>query len=65
MQKGSMLAVGLGPEEALEGIRDIEDIGIACYNALDSVTLSGSDMLVDEAWSRFSRAGIFTRAPHA
>ncbi|CAG7918788.1 unnamed protein product [Penicillium olsonii] len=60
-QHGAMLAVGMGPEEVVKVIEDIPDIGIACYNAPDSVTLSGTDEAVDEARGRFSRAGVFNR----
>lgn len=60
-QHGAMLAVGLGPDEALDVIRDIPSIGIACYNAPDSVTLSGSEKAIEEARSRFMRADIFNR----
>ena len=60
-QHGAMLAVGLGPEEVLQVIQDIPEIGIACYNAPDSVTLSGTEEAVDEARGRFSRAGVFNR----
>ncbi|CAG8380102.1 unnamed protein product [Penicillium salamii] len=60
-QHGAMLAVGLGPEEVLKVIEDIPEIGIACYNAPDSVTLSGTDEAIDEARGRFSRAGVFNR----
>lgn len=60
-QHGAMLAVGLGPEEVLQVTQDIPGIGIACYNAPDSVTLSGTEEAVDEARGRFSRAGVFNR----
>ncbi|GAB1196570.1 hypothetical protein APSETT444_005842 [Aspergillus pseudonomiae] len=60
-QRGAMLAVGIGSEEALQAIHDIPDIGIACYNAPDSVTLSGTEEAVDMARGRFSRAGVFNR----
>jgi acyl transferase domain-containing protein len=56
-----MLAVGQGPEEVLQVIQDIPGIGIACYNAPDSVTLSGTETAVDEARGRFARAGVFNR----
>lgn len=60
-QHGAMLAVGQGPKEVLQVIQDIPGIGIACYNAPDSVTLSGTEKAVDEARGRFARAGVFNR----
>ena len=56
-----MLAVGLSPADVIEIIQNIPDIGIACYNAPDSVTLTGSEEAIDEARTRFSVAGIFHR----
>jgi acyl transferase domain-containing protein len=56
-----MLAVGLGPTEALKVIEDIPNIGIACYNSPDSVTLSGSEKAIEEARRRFSIDSIFIR----
>jgi len=60
-QRGAMLAVGLGPDEALETIHDIPEIRIACYNSPDSVTLSGSEKAIEEARARFLTAGTFNR----
>ena len=60
-QRGAMLAVGLSPVDVIEIIQNISDIGIACYNAPDSVTLTGSEEAVDDARTIFSIAGIFHR----
>lgn len=60
-QRGAMLAVGLGPDDVLEATHDILNIGIACYNAPDSVTLSGSQKAIEEARGRFLTAGVFNR----
>jgi acyl transferase domain-containing protein len=60
-QHGAMLAVGLSPVDVVEVIHNIPDIGIACYNAPDSVTLTGSEEAIDEARARLSVAGIFHR----
>ena len=56
-----MLAVALGPAEVLKAIGDIPNVEIACYNAPNSVTLSGSEMSIEEACSRLLAANIFHR----
>ncbi|KAK3994454.1 hypothetical protein QBC44DRAFT_286263 [Cladorrhinum sp. PSN332] len=58
---GAMLAVGLGADEVKAHITDIPNIGIACHNSPNSVTLSGTEDAVDEAHGVFSRAGLFSR----
>ncbi|KAK4221929.1 hypothetical protein QBC38DRAFT_402515 [Podospora fimiseda] len=58
---GAMIAVGLGADEVKAHIRDIPNIGIACHNSPNSVTLSGTEDAVDEAHGVFSRAGLFSR----
>ncbi|KAK6076363.1 KR domain-containing protein [Seiridium cupressi] len=59
-QRGTMLAVGLGPEEAgpyLEpGIR------IACYNSPQSVTLSGDEAVAERVKAQLEADGVFVRA---
>lgn len=56
-----MLAVGLGPADVLEAIADIPDIGIACYNAPNSVTLTGTGKAIEKACAKFSVSRVFHR----
>jgi acyl transferase domain-containing protein len=60
-QHGAMLAVGLSLVDVVEVIHNIPDIGIACYNAPDSVTLTGLEEAIDEVRARLSVAGIVHR----
>ncbi|KAI3339977.1 hypothetical protein F4824DRAFT_487475 [Ustulina deusta] len=59
-QKGTMLAVGLGPEEAAPYLE--EGIRIACYNSPQSVTLSGDEDAAANVKAKLEADGIFVRA---
>ncbi len=56
-----MLAVGLGATKASQVVENISNIGIACYNSPNNVTLSGTEEAINEAHGVFTRAGIFSR----
>ncbi|KAM4056688.1 KR domain-containing protein [Hirsutella rhossiliensis] len=58
---GAMLAVGVGADVVSEFITQIPNIGIACHNSPNAVTLSGTEEAVDEAHGVFSRSGMFSR----
>ncbi|RYC65478.1 hypothetical protein CHU98_g739 [Xylaria longipes] len=59
-QRGTMLAVGLGPEEATPYLE--EGIRIACYNSPQSVTLSGDEDAAAKVKARLEADGVFVRA---
>ncbi|KAI0479875.1 hypothetical protein F4859DRAFT_503798 [Xylaria cf. heliscus] len=59
-QKGTMLAVGLGPEEAAPYLE--EGIRIACYNSPQSVTLSGDEDAAANVKAKLEADGVFVRA---
>ncbi|KAI0538949.1 BcBOA9 protein [Xylaria digitata] len=58
-QLGTMLAVGLGPEEATPYLGD--GIRIACYNSPQSVTLSGDENTAAKVKGKLEADGIFVR----
>jgi acyl transferase domain-containing protein len=59
-QRGTMLAVGLGPEEAGPYLE--EGIRIACYNSPQSVTLSGDEDAAARVKAKLEADGVFVRA---
>ncbi|KAI1279412.1 BcBOA9 protein [Xylaria sp. FL0933] len=59
-QRGTMLAVGLGPEEAAPYLED--GIRIACYNSPQSVTLSGDEDAAANVKAKLEADGVFVRA---
>lgn len=59
-QRGTMLAVGLGPEEAAPYLED--GIRIACYNSPQSVTLSGDEGAAARVKAKLEADGVFVRA---
>ncbi|KAF2972455.1 hypothetical protein GQX73_g1158 [Xylaria multiplex] len=59
-QRGTMLAVGLGPEEAAPYLED--GVRIACYNSPQSVTLSGDENAAAKVKEKLEADGIFVRA---
>ncbi|KAI1203321.1 hypothetical protein F5X97DRAFT_330342 [Nemania serpens] len=59
-QRGTMLAVGLGPEEAAPYLED--GIRIACYNSPQSVTLSGDEKAAANVKAKLEADGVFVRA---
>ncbi|CAJ2509291.1 Uu.00g143170.m01.CDS01 [Anthostomella pinea] len=59
-QRGTMLAVGLGPEEAQPYLE--EGIRIACYNSPQSVTLSGDEDAAANVKAKLEADGVFVRA---
>ncbi|KAF2811308.1 putative polyketide synthase [Mytilinidion resinicola] len=58
---GTMLAVGLGAEEATEYLSSSPDTVIACENSPSSVTLSGTSESIQEIRSRLDEKGVFAR----
>ncbi|RYP06624.1 hypothetical protein DL765_009421 [Monosporascus sp. GIB2] len=58
-RRGTMLAVGLGPEEATPYLE--EGIRIACYNSPQSVTLSGDEGAAAKVQAKLEADGIFVR----
>ncbi|KAI1167621.1 hypothetical protein F5B18DRAFT_673595 [Nemania serpens] len=60
VQRGTMLAVGLGPEEATPYLE--EGIRIACYNSPQSVTLSGDENAAAKVKAKLEADGVFVRA---
>ncbi|KAI1747778.1 hypothetical protein F4782DRAFT_551542 [Xylaria castorea] len=60
IQRGTMLAVGLGPEEADPYLE--EGIRIACYNSPQSVTLSGNEDAAARVKAKLEADGVFVRA---
>ncbi|CAI6088461.1 unnamed protein product [Clonostachys chloroleuca] len=62
--RGSMAAVGLGPEAAekyLDNLPPGQHVLVACVNSPQSVTLSGDSDALDEVLSRLDKDGIFNR----
>ncbi|KAH6657141.1 BcBOA9 protein [Truncatella angustata] len=59
-QQGTMLAVGLGAEEAAPYLE--EGIRIACYNSPQSVTLSGDEDVAAKVQAKLEADGVFVRA---
>ncbi|KAI0436975.1 hypothetical protein F4803DRAFT_571702 [Xylaria telfairii] len=59
-QRGTMLAVGLGPEDATPYLE--EGVRIACYNSPQSVTLSGDEDAAAKVKARLEADGVFVRA---
>lgn len=58
---GTMLAVGLGVEEASKYIDALSDVVVACENSPASVTLSGTQAAIQEAKERFDAERVFAR----
>lgn len=60
---GSMLAVGLGPEEVELHLDSVESgkVTIACFNSPSSVTLSGDTDTIGQLDKNFASEGIFAR----
>lgn len=58
---GSMLAVGLGPEDIQEDLLPEPDVCIACENSPASVTLSGPAKSIVQLQEKLSSKNIFTR----
>ncbi|TLD20006.1 hypothetical protein E2P81_ATG09076 [Venturia nashicola] len=58
---GSMLAVGLGPEDAGKYLQNRSDVVIACYNSTESVTLSGLDSGIEAIRTQLNQNGVFNR----
>ena len=60
---GAMMAVGLGAKDVAQylpqGTR--REVYIGCHNSPESVTLSGSEDVIDEMESIFKKKGIFAR----
>lgn len=59
-QRGTMLAVGLGAEEATPYLED--GVRIACYNSPQSVTLSGDEDAAKRVQDKLNADGVFVRA---
>ncbi|KAI1820376.1 hypothetical protein F4861DRAFT_533744 [Xylaria intraflava] len=59
-QRGTMLAVGLGPEDAAPYLE--EGVRIACYNSPQSVTLSGDEGAASKVKAKLEADGVFVRA---
>ncbi|KAH7256097.1 hypothetical protein BKA59DRAFT_389484 [Fusarium tricinctum] len=61
-QRGTMLAVGLGPDLAAEYIKDREDqIKVGAINSPRSVTLSGDAAAIEELSTLLTKDGVFNR----
>lgn len=63
-QKGAMLAAGLGPEQAVEYIKDAgleESVRVAAINSFDSVTISGDAEPVEELSAKLTQESVFNR----
>ena len=63
-QKGAMLAVGVGPEQGAEYIREAgleEKVRIAAINSPDSITMSGNAEAVEELSAKLSQEAVFNR----
>jgi acyl transferase domain-containing protein/NADPH:quinone reductase-like Zn-dependent oxidoreductase len=58
--RGTMLAVGLGPEEVEQYLE--EGIRIACYNSPQSVTLSGDQDVAARVQAKLDADKVFCRA---
>ncbi|KEY70889.1 hypothetical protein S7711_00732 [Stachybotrys chartarum IBT 7711] len=63
-QKGAMLAVGFGLEQADEYIRQAglgEKVRIAAINSGDSITLSGNADSIEDLAAKLTQEGVFNR----
>lgn len=63
---GSMMAVGMGPDEVkpyLDGLADTSSgkVVIACFNSPSSITLSGDTAAIEALEQKFNSKGIFAR----
>lgn len=58
---GSMLAVGLGPEDVGKYLQNRSDVVIACFNSTESVTLSGLDSGIEAISTQLNGDGVFNR----
>ncbi|CAN8103246.1 unnamed protein product [Discula destructiva] len=58
--RGTMLAVGLGPEEVTPYLE--EGVRIACYNSPQSVTLSGDAEAAERVQAKLTADKVFVRA---
>jgi NADPH:quinone reductase-like Zn-dependent oxidoreductase len=63
---GSMMAVGLGPEDVKPYLDELKDnspgkVTIACFNSPSSVTLSGDTTAIDILEGAFKSRGVFAR----
>ncbi|KAG6353413.1 hypothetical protein INS49_005594 [Diaporthe citri] len=63
---GSMMAVGMGPDEIKPYLDDLADtpsgkVVIACFNSPSSVTLSGDMAAIEVLEQKFNSRGIFAR----
>ncbi|KAB8234225.1 type I polyketide synthase [Aspergillus alliaceus] len=56
-----MLAVGLGAEQVMPYIAELEGVEIACYNSPASVTLSGLLPVLEKVKAKFTQDGVFAR----
>lgn len=62
--KGAMLAVGVGPDQGAEYIREAgleEKVKIAAINSPDSITMSGDAEAVEELSAKLSQKAVFNR----
>lgn len=60
--KGAMLAVGLGPEEALHYLEGREgEVKVAAINSPGSVTMSGDEEAIDQVAAALTADGVFNR----
>ncbi|KAK7418132.1 hypothetical protein QQX98_004107 [Neonectria punicea] len=62
--RGSMLAVGTGPDEVKDLIKTlclVDDIVVACENSPASVTVSGNEDGIDKLSAELERLAIFNR----
>ncbi|KAJ4296346.1 hypothetical protein N0V90_006391 [Kalmusia sp. IMI 367209] len=63
-RKGAMLAVGVGPENGVEYIREAgleEKVRVAAINSPSSITMSGDAEAIEELSKTLSQQGIFNR----
>lgn len=63
---GSMMAVGMGPDEVKPYLDDLADtssgkVVIACFNSPSSITLSGDTAAIEALEHKFNSRGIFAR----
>ncbi|KAI0454862.1 reducing type I polyketide synthase [Xylaria acuta] len=60
---GTMMAVGLGPNEVYPYLQEVKHglVNIACFNSPSSVTLSGDIDAINELEKKFGSEGIFAR----
>ena len=62
-QKGAIMAVGLGDEEASRYLADLKpgNAVVACANSPTSTTVSGDEAAVDELLDILQQRGVFAR----